>query len=100
MDHAGGMATNRPPKLTIRLATMETELLELPPLENSEDQLLGELPRLKHRELRRDDFWALIPAFETVSAVEFHTHTFQARNTVTNVRQLRDTLRHRVPALF
>src|SRR5271154_3445267 len=60
----------------------------------------GPLPGLEHRDLRDDDFWRVIPAFAHVSAAEFHTHTFQARHSVTNVQQLRDTLGHLVPDSF
>lgn len=81
---------------------MPTELLDPPP---SASALLLEAPApdlrsLEHRELRRDEFWAALPAFERVPAGEFQTHTFQARHTVTNVRQLRDTLRQLVPESF
>src|SRR5216684_1763742 len=55
---------------------------------------------LEHRDLRRDDFWAEIPGYADVGAGEFHTHTFQAQHSVTNVRQLRDTLGNLVPESF
>jgi lysine 2,3-aminomutase len=58
------------------------------------------LPGLEHRDLRDDDFWRAIPGFAHVSAAEFHTHIFQARHSVTNVQQLRDTLGHLVPDSF
>ena len=54
----------------------------------------------EHRDLRRDDFWAEIPGYADVGAGEFHTHTFQAQHSVTNVRQLRDTLGNLVPESF
>jgi len=54
----------------------------------------------EHRDLRDDDFWRAIPAFARVSPAEFHHHTFQARHSVTNVAQLRDTLGHLVPDSF
>jgi lysine 2,3-aminomutase len=57
-------------------------------------------PSLEHRELRTDDFWRAIPAFAHTGAAEFNTHTFQARQTVTNVRQLRDTLQGLAPESF
>ena len=82
--------------------TMELELLE-PPTRNSPSPAASPVdePRtLEHRDLRRDDFWAAIPAYATTSAAEFHTHTFQTRHSVTNVRQLRDTLQHLVPESF
>jgi lysine 2,3-aminomutase len=53
-----------------------------------------------HRELRRDEFWRGLPAYEKVSAEEFRTHTFQNRHTVTNVRQLREALGALVPESF
>ena len=52
------------------------------------------------RDLRSDDFWRAIPAYAHVSADEFRTHTFQNRHTVTNSRQLRETLADLVPASF
>jgi len=55
---------------------------------------------LEHRDLRDDDFWRAIPAFAHVSAAEFHTHTFQARHSVTNVQQLRETVGHLVADSF
>jgi len=58
------------------------------------------LRTLEHRDLRRDDFWTAIPAYAAVGASEFHTHSFQSRQTVTNVRQLRDTLGSLVPDAF
>ena len=53
-----------------------------------------------HRSLRRDEFWRGVPAYEKVSAEEFRTHTFQNRHTVTNARQLRETLGTLVPESF
>jgi len=53
-----------------------------------------------HRELRRDEFWRGIPAYASVSEEEFRTHTFQNRKTVTNGRQLRETLGGLVPESF
>jgi lysine 2,3-aminomutase len=58
------------------------------------------LPGLEHRELRDDDYWRAIPGFAHVGAAEFHTHTFQARHSVTNVQQLRETLGALVPESF
>lgn len=54
----------------------------------------------EHRELRRDDFWRGIPAYAAVPATEFQTHGFQNRQTVTSVRQLRETLQTLVPDSF
>jgi lysine 2,3-aminomutase len=58
-------------------------------------------PRVEdHRLLRRDEFWRGLPAYQRVSEEEFRTHTFQNRHTVTNVRQLRQTLGTLVPESF
>src|SRR6185436_10851612 len=46
----------------------------------------------EHRDLRRDEFWRAVPAYEKVTAAEFGDHKWQQRHTVTNVRQLRETL--------
>src|SRR4051812_16404585 len=58
------------------------------------------LTRLEHRDLRGDDFWRTIPAYAAVSPAEFQTHGFQVRHTVTNVRQLRETLQSLAPESF
>ena len=79
---------------------MESKTLE-PPLALETPESAAVSPRaLDHRDLSRDDFWRAIPAYESVSAAEFHTHLFQTRHTVTNVRQLRETLQHLVPDSF
>lgn len=91
---------------------MSTELLDLPSL--TPDPGPGHAPALapapapgvpparslEHRQLRRDEFWRVIPAYAGVGADEFNTHGFQVRETVTNVRQLRETLRGLVPEAF
>jgi len=46
----------------------------------------------EHRALRRDEFWRGIPGYAGVGESEFRSHLFQQRHTVTNVRQLRETL--------
>ncbi len=53
-----------------------------------------------HRTLRRDEFWRGLPAYEKTSPGEFRTHTFQNRHTVTNPRQLRQTLGALAPESF
>ena len=50
---------------------------------------------LQHSDLRADEFWRRIPGFANVTASEFHTHTFQAKHTVTNIRQIKDLLQDR-----
>ncbi len=53
-----------------------------------------------HRTLRRDEFWRGIPGYSAVDANEFQTHTFQQKHSVTNVRQLRDTVGSLAPDSF
>ena len=53
-----------------------------------------------HSALRDDDFWRRIPAYRNVAEAEFHTHTFQTRHSVTNLRQLHDTLGFLAPESF
>ncbi|HEX8310996.1 MAG TPA: KamA family radical SAM protein [Chthoniobacteraceae bacterium] len=55
---------------------------------------------LDHANLRRDEFWRGIPGYEEISAQEFQTHTFQVRQSVTNVRQLRETIGALAPDSF
>lgn len=54
----------------------------------------------EHRHLRQDDFWRHLPAYRDVSAAEFQTHLFQQKQTVTNVRQLRETVGELAPDSF
>src|SRR5438445_12965772 len=79
---------------------MKLELLEPPELTHSVVEPVVPGRTLEHRNLRRDDFWSAIPAYAATRADEFHTHTFQARRSVTNVRQLRETLQGLVPDSF
>jgi lysine 2,3-aminomutase len=55
---------------------------------------------LEHRNLRRDEFWRGIPAFEKIDEAEFRNHQFQQKNAVTNVRQLQQTLGDLAPGSF
>jgi len=79
---------------------MTTELLEPPLVAEPMGADLQPSRNLDHRALRRDEFWKVLPAYHAVSAGEFHTHSFQVKHTVTNVRQLRETLQHLVPDSF
>ncbi len=54
----------------------------------------------EHRNLRADEFWRPLPGFAHVSAAEFQTHSFQARHSVTNLRQLRETIGSLAPESF
>lgn len=56
--------------------------------------------KAEHRQLKTGEFWQHIPGFCSVSAEEFNTHHFQARRSITNVRQLRETLGHLAPDGF
>ncbi|MCZ6635358.1 MAG: KamA family radical SAM protein [bacterium] len=55
---------------------------------------------LKHRDLRQDEFWRSLPAFQKVDSKTFHSHTFQMRNSITSVGKLMRTLEDRVPQDF
>lgn len=55
---------------------------------------------LAHRDLREGDYWRAIPAYADTTVAEFGDHRWQQRKTVTNVRQLRDTLGTLVPDSF
>ena len=55
---------------------------------------------LEHKNLREDEFWRDIPAYQNVPAEEFHHHLFQSRNSITNTRQLRETLGGAVSEAF
>ena len=54
----------------------------------------------EHRRLQADDFWRHLPAWRDVSATEFNSHLFQQKHTVTNVRQLRETVGALAPESF
>ncbi len=54
----------------------------------------------EHRHFRRDEFWRGVPAYREVSREEFQSHTFQQRETVTNVRQVREALGDLAPETF
>jgi lysine 2,3-aminomutase len=81
---------------TLDFAFTDTQHVDPPELSGSGPGL----PGLEHRELRDDDYWRAIPAFAHVTAGEFHNHTFQARHSVTNVQQLRETVGKLVPESF
>lgn len=54
----------------------------------------------RHRDLREDEFWRHIPGYAQVSAEQFRSHLFQQKHTVSNVRQLHETLGTLVPESF
>jgi lysine 2,3-aminomutase len=82
---------------TLDFSLADTQHVDPP---SSPRSSLAILPGLEHRDLRDDDYWRAIPGFARVGAAEFHTHTFQARHSVTNVQQLRDTLGGLAPESF
>jgi len=79
---------------------MSFELLASPAGLTESPEALSEPFTLAHRELRRDDYWRQLPAYAHVAAETFHTHAFQSQHTVTNVRQLQETLRDLAPESF
>lgn len=46
----------------------------------------------EHRSLRSGRYWQHIPAYANVSETDFDTHQWQQRHTVTNPKQLKETL--------
>jgi lysine 2,3-aminomutase len=47
---------------------------------------------LVHRQLLRGEFWRHVPAYKDIDTETFLDHSWQARNSVTNVRRLRQTI--------
>jgi lysine 2,3-aminomutase len=78
------------PTSTLDPAHVDPPSLELKPIPSL----------LAHRDLREGDYWRALPAFSQTTAAEFRDHRWQQRHTVTNVRQLRDTVGTLVPDSF
>jgi len=76
--------------VTTLLPFMETQELDGEPGAGSGARAPGRV--LDHKDLREDEFWRAIPAYSAVSSAEFQSHRFQSAHTITNVRQLRETL--------
>ncbi len=51
---------------------------------------------LSHRELRDDEFWQQIPAWEKASREDFGNHLWQSKNSVKNLKQVTEVLQSRV----
>jgi len=79
---------------------MITELLVPGRMAVEPPDSLVEPRSLAHQELRRDEYWRALPGYAAVDADTFHTHTYQTRHTVTNVRQLAETLGGLAPESF
>ena len=71
-----------------------------PPVALSPGESVHSLPTQSHGDLRDDEFWRVIPGYRDVGAQEFRSHLFQQKQTVTNARQLRETLGTLVPEAF
>jgi len=82
------------------MPTMLLDTQHVDPPTSVPDFQVRPAPERTHTELRRDEFWRDIPGYAQVEAPEFNTHLFQQRNTVSNVRQLRETLGTLVPETF
>ena len=50
----------------------------------------------QHRDFRDDEFWREIPAWKDISRDEFGDHLWQARKSVTNLKQVKETLGDRI----
>jgi len=55
---------------------------------------------LEHRNLRCDEFWRGIPGYSKTTPGEFGNHQWQQKHTVSNARQLKETLGALVPDSF
>ena len=55
---------------------------------------------LAHKELRRGPWWQKIPAYRTVDESTFLDHTWQAKNSITKVPKLVETIQELVPTGF
>ncbi len=55
---------------------------------------------LAHRELRRGPWWQKIHAYKTIDEATFLDHVWQARNSITKVSRLVETIQDMVPAGF
>ena len=55
---------------------------------------------LAHKDLRRGPWWQQIPAYKTVSEATFLDHAWQARNSITKVAKLVETIQDMVPQGF
>ncbi|TWT47834.1 KamA family radical SAM protein [Botrimarina hoheduenensis] len=53
-----------------------------------------------HREFRTDEFWRDIPGWSDVTEAEFGNHLWQSKNSVINLKQVRQVLGTRVPDSF
>jgi len=84
---------------SIALQELDTQHVD-PPLGLAEESAADKVQAMRHSVLRADDFWRRIPGFAHVTAAEFHTHTFQARFTATNIRQIKDLLGNQVSERF
>ena len=54
----------------------------------------------RHKDLRGDEFWRLVPAYRDLSSTEFNDHRFQSRNAITSAEKLRAVLGALVPDAF
>ena len=55
---------------------------------------------LTHRQLRRDRFWAHIPAYANIDEATFIDHKWQSKHTITNVDKLLNTVQSLVSPEF
>ncbi len=55
---------------------------------------------LTHKELRSDAFWTRIPSYKDVTEAQFLDHAWQAKNSITKIAKLIETVQPLVPAGF
>ncbi len=55
---------------------------------------------LAYRDLRRDEFWRIIPAYAGVDSAQFLDHNWQSKHSITRVDKLLEALQDLVPGSF
>jgi len=73
------------------LADVQPIAAKKPPVEPSS---------LAHKDLRRGAWWQRIPAYRSVDEATFLDHAWQAKNSITKVAKLVETIQEMVPAGF
>ncbi len=77
----------------------------LPVVSNDVQPIVAKKPpvdpsMLAHKDLRRGPFWQKIPAYRNVDEAKFLDHNWQAKNSITKVAKLVETIQDLVPAGF
>jgi lysine 2,3-aminomutase len=73
-------------------------IVEVPPVAARKPPV--DATSLAHTDLRRGPWWRRIPAYRTVDEATFLDHAWQAKNSITKVGKLVETIQELVPAGF